>query len=292
MRPSAGSFSFISWCTPDHLIHHEALQRDCRKFNYPLYTRVEELSISRAVQAWVRKPYFVLSCLEKFERIAFLDAEARILKKIPEHWLEKKFLLPEFTPAFPTDPLLKFHTGFMVMDRSCIPLLQAWIQEMERISLAELKNDEINRWDITSGNKTKNTPLISEETCLSIVLNKLEILPASIQVAWRAPDNAGAEEMRLGSIPSDATYVLHPFLHHWQQMKFEWQPYELYRIFRYHFSGDTSLVAARMQERGAAFELAGWRFEPENQIYAPIMYWPLRQAHWNPDQQREWDYGL
>lgn len=287
------TFSFVSWCSPDHLIHHTGLQQDCERFGYPLHTRVVDANMRTPLQAWFYKPYFIRDCLEKFERVAFMDAEARILKPLPERWLSSAFLLSRFTPPMGTEPLLQLHSAFCVLDRGQRPLIDAWIRVIERLKLAELNEVQAHRWDVSQEQpKAERQGMVTDEIAMVMAAAVLDVHPEEIRVSWRPPPYLGEEEMRLGAIANEHTFILHPFLHHWWQENFRWRPYEFYRMFRYHFTGDQERVKQVMHAGKETLEEAGWRFDAKAGVYAPLARWEHFKAEWLPERQAVWEEGF
>jgi hypothetical protein len=274
--------TFVSWITPDYLPLQEGIRADCEKYAYPFFSEVKEKEFTHLANAFAYKPFFIKKCLEKFGKIAFVDAEIRILRALPEKWLASSLLFPKITPAFLHNILLFHHTGFFVMDRSALPLVDAWIACVERWNLQTAPKHTIDL-------RPESIWHISDETALCAAMSALKIFPEEIAVSWTPPPNLGREEMRFGTIANEHTFLTHSFLHHWTQERFGFSEYEYYRMYRYHYAGDFRKVAARMAESSERFEDHGWIFDSKNKTYAPKEYFSARQAIWDQAKHDTWE---
>lgn len=257
-------FTVIAWCTSGYKHLAEGLISDCKSLGYNYHIYELDKEFPNLAAAWCNHPRIIRQGVRDFDRVLFLDIECRIVKPIPEYWQPPLVSVREPAQNF----WIKYNTGTVMADRSCIPWLDVWIRLVETWGMDNLDNDAYIYWRNDIGDEL---PFNAAITALNVQLNtpKLSYLDR----------NCDAEIAR-GLWKNEHTVVQHPTIHHWPK---EDDLIECKKLFVQNFAGEPETAETLFNTSEKVVEDNGWVFDVGEKHYAPKEFWPDNKRKWIAD---------
>src|SRR5512140_1222213 len=120
-------FTVISWCNHAYKRLAEGLASDCARLGYQFHLYEIERDFPSLISAWCNHPRIIQRGVQDFGTVLFLDVECRIVKPLPAHWKAPLVSIRNPQQHF----WIKYNTGTVMADETCLPWLAAWINIME-----------------------------------------------------------------------------------------------------------------------------------------------------------------
>jgi hypothetical protein len=255
------SFTVICWASGRYKELAAGMRQDCERLGYPwrLYDVDEEFP--HLVRAWCNHPRIIRRGVEEYGCVLFLDVECRILAPIPSHWRAPLISIRSPNQKF----WIRYNSGTVMADETCLPWLDAWIETIERWDMANLDPGDFIHWP---GDVCDELALAAALACLRVDVNtpRLEYV-----------DRTSDAEISRGLWQNRSTIIQHPTIHHWPK---ESDPVECKKLFVQNFSGDPAEAEPLFARRQGDIQRRDWIFDTDNRLYAPREYWPAASRPW------------
>lgn len=254
-------FTVISWASGSYIRLFEGLRGDCERLGYPCHLYEINQEYSSLVAAWCNHPKIIRRGVEDFGEVLFLDVECRIVAPIPDTW--RAPLVSVRSPA--QKFWIRYNSGTVMADRSCLPWLDAWIRVIEAWDMGALGPDDYVHWP---GD-------LCDELALAGALGALgvEVRMPRLEYVDRSAD----AEIARGLWRNPHTVIQHPTIHHWVK---EPDPIECKKLFIQNYAGDPADGERAFATGGGAVVSHGWVFEPASRTYAPEEHWRSSPRPW------------
>jgi hypothetical protein len=253
-------FTVISFFTPDFAHFACDLRADCERFGYPC--RIEEVAEAGSLtETWDRKVEFIGESIRRLGTVLWLDVECRLLAPIPVDWAAP------LTSTFPMGNSRPVSTGVLMLDRSHLPLMEVW------------------------GRHARKHADLPDDFVLEFLLGQYDLPFTFVETEFF--DRRTPAQIVRGQWETEGTIVQHPTINRWPD------PMRYARTFNgpkgRSVDADPEMRVARKRKSlfwrnfGGDFEevermmasdseqehvLNGWVFDPAQQEYAPLPYWP------------------
>ncbi len=236
-------------------MHNAAgLRSDCERLHYPLQVYRIGRSFSDSIQASMRHVDVMIRAVTEYGTILFLDAECRILRRLPPSWTA-----PLVAVRQPSQPFwARYNSGTMMVDRTCLPWLEAWRNTIADWSLDSLGPEDYIHWP---GD-------ICDETALAAVLSVMDVRP--LAVALEYVDRSRSAPIARGYWRTADTIIQHPTIHHWPSVD---DVRESKKLFLQNYPTDTAAMEKRFETGGELIQEHGWIFDLANRCYALEQFW-------------------
>lgn len=254
-------FTVISWANDAYRPLFEGLKQDCQRLGYPYHLYRIEDEYASLVKAWCNHPKIIRKGVEDFGTVLFLDVECRILSPIPSHWVAPLVSVRKPRQKF----WIRYNSGTVMADPSCIPWLDAWIRVIEDWEMGELSAEDHIYWP---GD-------ICDELALAAALSALGVQVNTPELEY-IDRNSNAEITR-GLWCNSHTIVQHPTIHHWPKEK---DLLEVKKLWLQNYPGNPHLIQPIFSEKQQEVQAHGWIFDGQQRLYAPIEYWPKEARQW------------
>ena len=254
-------FTVISWANDAYRPLFAGLQQDCDCLGYPCHLYRIEDEYPSLVKAWCNHPKIIRKGVEDFGTVLFLDVECRILSPIPSHWQAPLVSVRKPTQKF----WIRYNTGTVMADRSCIPWLDAWIRVIDDWDMGELAKDDYVHWP---GDLCDELALAAALSALGVKVNTPEL---------EYIDRNSKAEIARGLWRNSHSIVQHPTIHHWPK---ERDLIECKKLFVQNYPGSPAAVESMFAKRQGLVEADGWVFNAQEQLYAPANCWPGEARQW------------
>lgn len=257
-------FTVISWCTNDYSYLAEGLISDCIRlgYNYHIYKIDKEFPNLSA--AWCNHPKIIRQGVDDFGEVLFLDVECRIIKEIPVHWRPPFVSIREPEQHF----WIKYNTGTLMADKSCIPWLDLWILLVEKWDMNHLPNDAHIYWPNDIGDEL---PFHA-----AVIAHKVALNTGNLSYI----DRCAPSELARGLWENKHTVVQHPTIHHWPK---ENSLVECKKLFIQNFPGNPSQADSFFNSSNSSQQIDGWIFDGSTHCYAPIEFWQEHKRRWTSE---------
>lgn len=256
-------FTCIAWASGPYKALFSGLRSDCERFGYPCHLYEIDANYTSLVKAWCNHPHIIRQGVKDFGRVLYLDVECRIVASIPPSWRA-----PLVSVRWPEQKFwIRYNTGTVMADESCLPWLDAWIRIIDDWDLGSLGPDDHVHWP---GD-------LCDELALSAALGAFGVRVQTPRLAYTERDT-GAEIAR-GLWRNKHTIIQHPTQHHWPK---ENDPVECKKLFVQNYPGDPSEAHALLTS-GTHGETRrhGWAFDAQTQTYGPEEFWPHHARDWH-----------
>ncbi|WNO08359.1 hypothetical protein [Teredinibacter sp. KSP-S5-2] len=254
------AFTVIAWCTSEYKKLAEGLTSDCEKWGYPYHIYELDKEFPNLAAAWCNHPKIIRQGVEDFGTVLFVDIECRIVQPIPDHWQAPLVSVREPEQDF----WIKYNTGTVMADVSCIGWLETWIHLIDNWGMNALKNDAYIYWPNDIGDEL---PFNAAVTALDIKLNTVKLSYI---------DRECDAEIARGLWQNAHTIIQHPTIHHWPK---EQDLVECKKLFVQNFPGDPN-EAIFYFNQNKQIEAHNWIFDGNNGCYAPKEFWPQHKRQW------------
>jgi hypothetical protein len=254
-------FTVISWCDQKYKYLARGLQEDCQRLGYPFHLYELERDYPTLISAWCNHPKIIQRGVHDFGTVLFLDVECRIVRPVPPHWQA-----PLVSVRSPEQHFwIRYNTGTVMADESCLPWLDAWIRVIEKWDMGNLPADAYVYWPND----------ICDELAFNAAITAHGVEPVTPLLEYM---NRKAEaEIARGLWHNAHTIIQHPTIHHWQK---EHDPLECKKLFWQNYPGDPEAASALMRSAQGLVHRAQWVFDTENQLYGPVEYFENHKRHW------------
>lgn len=261
MTFSETKFTVISWANDAYNHLFEGIKKDCQRLGYPYHLYRIEDEYTSLVKAWCNHPKIIRKGVEDFGSVLFLDVECRIVAPIPSHWAAPLVSVRKPRQKF----WIRYNTGTVMADQSCIPWLDAWINVIEDWQMDDLVSEDYIYWP---GD-------ICDELALAAALASLDVKVNTPELEYI--DRNSSAEIARGLWQNDHTIVQHPTIHHWRKEK---DLVECKKLFIQNYPGNPKQVQSIFDQHQAKVEAHGWLFDGKQGIYAPREFWNQEARQW------------
>jgi hypothetical protein len=256
-----GDLTVISWANDAYRPLFHGLRQDCERLGYPCHLYRIEDEYPSLVKAWCNHPRIIRKGVEDFGTVLFLDVECRILAPIPPHWRA-----PLVSVRHPAQKFwIRYNTGTVIADRSCVPWLDAWIDIIDDWEMGDLAPDDYVHWP---GD-------LCDELALAAALAALRVKVHTPALEY--VDRSSDAELARGLWRGPQTIVQHPTIHHWPR---EHEPIECKKLLVQNYPHDPAAVEAIFEQGTEQVQINGWVFDAAQRLFAPVEHWPANSRRW------------
>ena len=258
---SSPRFTCIAWASGPYKAMFQHLRADCEQFGYPCHLYEIDENYSNLLQAWCNHPKIIRRGVEEFGTVLYLDVECRIVAPIPHSWQA-----PLVSIRWPEQKFwIRYNSGTVMADESCIPWLDAWIRIIDEWKLGELAHEDHVHWP---GD-------LCDELALAAALGALGTQVQTPRLEYVNRENEA--EIARGLWRNQHTIIQHPTQHHWPK---EFNAIECKKLFIQNYPGNPLDVEALFTGNRGAHSRLGWMFNPEQRTYGPEEFWPEHARRW------------
>jgi len=269
-HPPSQPFTVIAWATASYEHLATGLRSDCERFGYPFHLYEIDDDYASLMRAWCNHPLIIRRGVEDFGSVLFLDVECRIVAPIPEGWRAPLVSVRRPAQKF----WIRYNTGTVMADASCLPWLEAWLRVIEDWKLGDLAPEDHVHWP---GD-------LCDEVGLAAALAVLGVRVATPELEYI--DRTSRAEIARGLWRNEHTIIQHPTVHHWPK---EADPVECKKLFVQNYAADPALAstlfttASGTPASAPPEEHHGWIFDPARRLYAPAEYWQRAPRPWTDE---------
>lgn len=254
-------FTCIAWASGPYKAMFKNLQADCERFGYPSHLYEIDQDYSSLLQAWCNHPRIIRQGVEDFGTVLYMDVECRIVAPIPDSWQA-----PLVSIRWPEQKFwIRYNSGTVMADESCIPWLDAWIRIIDEWKLGDLAREDHVHWP---GD-------LCDELGMAAALSAFGVRVQTPRLEYVDRDTDA--ELARGLWSNRHTIIQHPTQHHWPK---EADAVECKKLFVQNYPGDPLDATSIFSGDGNVQTQLGWVFNPEQRTYAPAEFWPDHARPW------------
>ncbi len=253
--------TIISWCNDSYKYLSEGLAQDCKEMDYDFHLYEIERDFPSLNAAWCNHPHVIKKGVLDFGEVLFLDVECRIVQPIPSHWKPPLVSVRSPEQMF----WIKYNTGTVMADESCLPWLDAWIHIMQKWDMKNLPDDAFIYWEND----------ICDELAFSAAVTAFNVPLVTPQLEYE--NRSGKAEITRGHWRNEHTIINHPTIHHWPK---ENNLVEGKKLFWQNYAGKPEDIQGFMKNGLEIRRDNGWIFNPLNKTYGPTEYYGNHPKTW------------
>lgn len=254
-------FTCIAWASGPYKAMFRNLRADCERFGYPSHLYEIDEDYSSLLQAWCNHPRIIRKGVEEFGTVLYLDVECRIVAPIPQSWRA-----PLVSIRWPEQKFwIRYNSGTVMADESCIPWLDAWIRVIDEWKMGELAREDHVHWP---GD-------LCDELALAAALGAFGVAVHTPRLEY--VNRHSDAEIARGLWRNEHTVIQHPTQHHWRK---EFDAVECKKLFVQNYSGDPLDAESFFAGERDLHSQHGWIFDAKRRLYGPEEFWPEHARHW------------
>lgn len=232
---------------------------------------------------WLDLIDLTIDAIHKHGKVMRLDAEVRIHRPLPQHWLDNGNVLFEPYPLIKEPFYTAINTGQIIFDESGLEFLRI----LKECMLSMIPPDD----DTTLTSMGEGYHVEDElPSCFAIRLSKIKYVKERLKFERRLPLACAANR---GTWLDEGTVLTHPAMHNWSWVgggKFHRFDSIRDDVFLCHYDGDIikGEFLIKMMKSGdgpmwakitkeisrGIYEDGGWIFNPKDCTLAPKEFWP------------------
>jgi len=261
-----GSFTVITYYTPDFAEFLGGLQEDCGRLGYPLQAHACPQNFDNVIQAFDYKIDFIRDAIREFDRVLWLDVECRIDQPVPDDWQSP------LISCYSSGTSQGLSSGILMLDTEQLWLVDLWSRYARKY------------------------PDYPDDFVLDFLANQIGL--AFRTVPFEFYDRDTTCRISRGEWRNSHTVIRHPTTNRWRQplryrraFNGSWREQRTAEeviarqrkaIFFRNFAGQFSVVD-RVMRAGleSQFHYADWVFDAREQTFAPEMFWPEYQSDYS-----------
>lgn len=232
---------------------------------------------------WLNLIDLTIDAIKTHGKIMRLDAEVRIHRPFPQHWIENSNVLFEPYPLIKEPLYTAINTGQIILDETGLEFLRILKECM--LSMIPPDDDTNMPWLGEGFHVEDELP-----SCFAIRLSKINYVKERLKYERRLPMVCAANR---GTWLDEGTVLTHPAMHNWAWVgggKFHRFDTIMDDVFLCHYEGDISrgVLLVKLMHAGdgrmwtkitkqvgkGIYEDGGWIFNPSDGTMAPKEFWP------------------